>query len=226
MLGKSEIRFLPHGGRRVAYEIRGDGPPLVAPAWWVSHLELDWQSADFRRFWDEVADGYTLIRKRNKAWLIGICTSLGVLLVAIVAVTAVFILFVLGFGDPGGMADTKEPGQVDMPFDGLGEDVALPGRTQCHIARRDPVASRQRPILPDSNERTCPMRHERPGATQSNANSSEPVVEVLSVVESPPLPAGADATTVLVTLPPGSAGSPPHRHPGPAFGYGGDVIHY
>ncbi|MET0474795.1 MAG: alpha/beta fold hydrolase [Mycobacterium sp.] len=62
MLGKSEIRFLPHGGRRLAYEIRGEGPPLVAPAWWVSHLELDWQSAGFRRFWDAVADGYTLIR--------------------------------------------------------------------------------------------------------------------------------------------------------------------
>lgn len=62
MLGKSEIRFLPHGDRRVAYEIRGDGPPLVAPAWWVSHLEIDWQNADFRRFWAGVADGYKLIR--------------------------------------------------------------------------------------------------------------------------------------------------------------------
>ena len=62
MLGKSEIRFLPHHGGRVAYEIRGDGPPLVAPAWWVSHLELDWQGPDFRRFWNGVADGYTLIR--------------------------------------------------------------------------------------------------------------------------------------------------------------------
>jgi pimeloyl-ACP methyl ester carboxylesterase/DNA-binding CsgD family transcriptional regulator len=62
MLGKSEIRFLPLGDRRVAYEIGGEGPPLVAPAWWVSHLELDWQSADFRRFWQRVADGYTLIR--------------------------------------------------------------------------------------------------------------------------------------------------------------------
>ena len=62
MLGKSEIRFLPHRGRRVAYEIRGDGPPLVAPAWWVSHLELDWQSPNFRRFWEGVAGGYTLIR--------------------------------------------------------------------------------------------------------------------------------------------------------------------
>src|SRR6202012_5132739 len=62
MLERSEIRFLPLGARRVAYEIRGDGPPLVAPAWWGSHLELDWQSAGFRRFWDGIADGYTLIR--------------------------------------------------------------------------------------------------------------------------------------------------------------------
>jgi pimeloyl-ACP methyl ester carboxylesterase/DNA-binding CsgD family transcriptional regulator len=62
MLGKAEIRFLPMGARRVAYEIRGHGPPLVAPAWWVSHLELDWQSAGIRRFWDGVADGYALIR--------------------------------------------------------------------------------------------------------------------------------------------------------------------
>lgn len=62
MLDKSEIRFLALGARRVAYELRGDGPPLVAPAWWVSHLELDWQSADFRRFWEGVAGGYTLIR--------------------------------------------------------------------------------------------------------------------------------------------------------------------
>jgi pimeloyl-ACP methyl ester carboxylesterase/DNA-binding CsgD family transcriptional regulator len=42
--------------------VRGVGPPLVAPAWWVSHLELDWQSARFRRFWEGVASGYSLIR--------------------------------------------------------------------------------------------------------------------------------------------------------------------
>ncbi len=59
---ESEIRFLPLGARRVAYEIRGDGPPLVAPAWWVSHLELDWQSPGFRRFWEGVAAGYAFIR--------------------------------------------------------------------------------------------------------------------------------------------------------------------
>jgi pimeloyl-ACP methyl ester carboxylesterase/DNA-binding CsgD family transcriptional regulator len=57
-----EIRFLPLGTRRVAYEIRGDGPPLVAPAWWVSHLELDWQSDRYRRFWEALADGHTFVR--------------------------------------------------------------------------------------------------------------------------------------------------------------------
>ncbi len=62
MLAKSEIRFLRVGDRRVAYDVRGDGPPLVAPAWWVSHLELDWESAGFRRFWESVAEGYALIR--------------------------------------------------------------------------------------------------------------------------------------------------------------------
>ena len=78
-------------------------------------------------------------------------------------------------------------------------------------------------------------------------------VDVVSVVPASAAPSPANAVTVVVTLPPGSAGSPPHRHPGPVFGYviegevlfevegqperviaagesfweaGGDVIHY
>ena len=31
--------------------------------------------------------------------------------------------------------------------------------------------------------------------------------------------AGAEARTIRVTLPPGDPGAPPHRHPGPLFGY-------
>ena len=77
--------------------------------------------------------------------------------------------------------------------------------------------------------------------------------EVGHVPGRPPIPAGGEAMTVLITLPPGSPGAPPHRHPGPAYGYvltgeivfelegeparvvkageafwepGGDVIHY
>ncbi|QKW39590.1 cupin domain-containing protein [Actinomadura sp. NAK00032] len=30
---------------------------------------------------------------------------------------------------------------------------------------------------------------------------------------------GAEARTIRVTLPPGDPGAPPHRHPGPVFGY-------
>ncbi|MFE7839345.1 cupin domain-containing protein [Streptomyces sp. NPDC057474] len=67
------------------------------------------------------------------------------------------------------------------------------------------------------------------------------------------IPGGAEARSVRVTLPPGDPGAPPHRHPGPLFGYvtegeilfelegqlprvlkagdavfepGGDVVHY
>ncbi|MFC3890476.1 cupin domain-containing protein [Lentzea rhizosphaerae] len=83
---------------------------------------------------------------------------------------------------------------------------------------------------------------------------SEVKVEILA--ESPgvaPVPSSLVARTILVTLPPGSPGAPPHRHPGPIYAYvlkgaitfelegspecvirageaffepGGDVIHY
>jgi hypothetical protein len=49
--------------------------------------------------------------------------------------------------------------------------------------------------------------------------SLAPRIEVISAVEAPPVPVPAEAMTVLVTLPPGSPGAPPHRHSGPAFGY-------
>jgi len=57
-----EIRFCSVGGRAVAYELVGEGPPLVAPAWWVSHLELDWSDDPFRGFWQSVGAGHTLLR--------------------------------------------------------------------------------------------------------------------------------------------------------------------
>jgi quercetin dioxygenase-like cupin family protein len=82
-----------------------------------------------------------------------------------------------------------------------------------------------------------------------------PGVEVISTLPEATagIPAGSEARTVRVTLSPGDPGAPPHRHPGPAFGYvlegemlmelegrpprpipageafwepGGDVIHY
>jgi pimeloyl-ACP methyl ester carboxylesterase/DNA-binding CsgD family transcriptional regulator len=58
----AQIRFLPFEDRRIAYAVSGDGPPLVAAAWWISHLELDWQDEPFRRFWESLAEGYTLVR--------------------------------------------------------------------------------------------------------------------------------------------------------------------
>lgn len=56
------IRFFSFAGRRVAYGLSGSGPLLLAPAWWVSHLELDWQNPRYRRFWETAADGFRLVR--------------------------------------------------------------------------------------------------------------------------------------------------------------------
>ena len=62
MARAGEIRFLPFGDRRVAYEVSGAGPPLVAPAWWVSHLELERGDQRVATFWEALAAGFTLVR--------------------------------------------------------------------------------------------------------------------------------------------------------------------
>ena len=56
------IRFLEFADRRVAYSVTGTGPPLVAPAWWISHLELDWRDPTFRSLWEFVGENYSLVR--------------------------------------------------------------------------------------------------------------------------------------------------------------------
>jgi quercetin dioxygenase-like cupin family protein len=52
-----------------------------------------------------------------------------------------------------------------------------------------------------------------------SATTPPPKLELISSVPAPPVPDNAEAMTILVTLPPGSEGGPPHRHTGPAFGY-------
>lgn len=49
-------------GHRVAYAVHGEGPPLVCTAWWVSHVESDWENAGFRRFFSTLAEHHTVIR--------------------------------------------------------------------------------------------------------------------------------------------------------------------
>lgn len=57
------IRFLdaPHGAR-VAYAVHGSGPLLICPAWWVSHLEADWDYPPFRRFFERLGQSHTVVR--------------------------------------------------------------------------------------------------------------------------------------------------------------------
>ena len=58
----AEIRFLTVDGRRLAYEVAGEGPLLVCPAWWVSHLEFDRGNEGFARFWEAIGDRCSVVR--------------------------------------------------------------------------------------------------------------------------------------------------------------------
>ena len=99
------------------------------------------------------------------------------------------------------------------------------------------------------------MREVVPSRTSKTYDTDwENALTVLQEVRPPFIPENAHAMTVVIDYPPGSAGAPPHKHPGgPAFGYviegemlfelegepprvvrageafwepGGDVIHY
>jgi pimeloyl-ACP methyl ester carboxylesterase/DNA-binding CsgD family transcriptional regulator len=54
--------FFGFDGRRIAYASVGDGPLLVLPAWWVSHLLEDWQGDAFRDFVEALAARYRVVR--------------------------------------------------------------------------------------------------------------------------------------------------------------------
>ncbi|MFG1927429.1 alpha/beta fold hydrolase [Cryptosporangium sp. NPDC048952] len=56
------IGFRAVPGGRVAYAEVGEGPPLVLPTPWVSHLELDWEVAEYRDFVAALARTHRVIR--------------------------------------------------------------------------------------------------------------------------------------------------------------------
>ena len=57
------IRFIRDtNGVRTAYAVVGEGPLVLCPAWWVSHVERDWEHPGFRRFFTRLADGFRVVR--------------------------------------------------------------------------------------------------------------------------------------------------------------------
>ena len=60
---KQQIQFCTtHDGIRIALAKAGEGPPLVRTANWFTHLELDWDSAIWRHWFEVLAEGRTLVR--------------------------------------------------------------------------------------------------------------------------------------------------------------------
>lgn len=60
---KQRVQFCTSAdGIRIAFAETGSGPPLLRVANWFTHLDLDWQSAVWRHWFDALSDGRTLIR--------------------------------------------------------------------------------------------------------------------------------------------------------------------
>jgi pimeloyl-ACP methyl ester carboxylesterase/DNA-binding CsgD family transcriptional regulator len=59
---EQEIRFCDVDGCRLAYAAIGEGPLLVLPTWWISHLEADWEDDAFSSFFAELARTHRVVR--------------------------------------------------------------------------------------------------------------------------------------------------------------------
>lgn len=60
---RQRVRFCTSpDGVRIAFAEAGNGPPLVRAAHWFTHVDLDWQSAVWRHWFDVLSDGRKLVR--------------------------------------------------------------------------------------------------------------------------------------------------------------------
>ena len=58
-----DIRFCTTADNvKLAYAVSGDGPPLLMPATWLSHLEHQWKSLAWRHWLETLSQKYTLVR--------------------------------------------------------------------------------------------------------------------------------------------------------------------
>jgi pimeloyl-ACP methyl ester carboxylesterase/DNA-binding CsgD family transcriptional regulator len=60
---KQDIRFCTTTDNvKLAYAVSGNGPPLLMPATWLSHLEHQWKSLAWRHWLETLSQRYTLVR--------------------------------------------------------------------------------------------------------------------------------------------------------------------
>ncbi len=63
MANSPDIRFFQdREGNNIAYVCVGEGPLVICPAWWVSHVESDWVEEAFRSFFETFGQGLRVVR--------------------------------------------------------------------------------------------------------------------------------------------------------------------
>jgi pimeloyl-ACP methyl ester carboxylesterase/DNA-binding CsgD family transcriptional regulator len=59
---EQQIGFFDFEERKVAYATLGQGPVIVFPSWWLSHIEIEWRDPAFRAFFGALAAEHTVVR--------------------------------------------------------------------------------------------------------------------------------------------------------------------
>jgi pimeloyl-ACP methyl ester carboxylesterase/DNA-binding CsgD family transcriptional regulator len=59
---EQKIGFFDFEARKIAYATVGDGPAIVFPSWWLSHLEVEWRDPAVRAFFGALAGERTVVR--------------------------------------------------------------------------------------------------------------------------------------------------------------------
>ena len=63
LAGEQEIRFTTTAdGVSLAYAVSGNGPPIIRVLGHFTHLEVEWEWPELRRFWEQLAEQHTVVR--------------------------------------------------------------------------------------------------------------------------------------------------------------------
>jgi pimeloyl-ACP methyl ester carboxylesterase len=54
--------FQNRDGQRLAYVAEGEGPTLLLPSWWASHLDADAEDPAYRSFFRRLASRFRVVR--------------------------------------------------------------------------------------------------------------------------------------------------------------------
>jgi hypothetical protein len=122
---RAEIRYATADDVSIAYHVLGHGPPdLVIGPGALSHLEVEWEYAGYRHFYERLAGFSRVIRERHGDKLAGIAVHIGARIVGAARPGEVLVSSTVRDLVAGSDLTFEDRGELELR--------GLPGRWQVH----------------------------------------------------------------------------------------------